>query len=675
MKKWTIGSPDERAVSMLQSQSGLSALCSSVLVAEGCVTLQAANDLIGCQELSSPFDICDMQEAADCINQAIDEGKKICVYGDYDCDGVMATAILYSFLHESGADVIWRLPERHEGYGLNKAVIEELHAQGVELIVTVDNGISAIPEAAYIAELGMELVITDHHQPGKSLPEAAAVVDPHREDNYSSFRLYCGAGIALMLVAALNDGDTEMAMEQFGDLAAIATIGDVVSLTGENRFIVEMGLQYLQNTERPGLRILREISSNSPKALTSTDVAFTLVPRINAAGRMESPSTALKLILEENPQKARELAECVQQLNTARRETEAEIMYQVLCQAEENMGALHERVLVFSGSGWDQGVIGIVASRLEERFEKPCFMISVQDGIGHGSARSFGNFSVFECLTECGELLMKYGGHPAAGGFTIAEENIPAFKAAVAEYAARCHPDMPDMEIKAAFSIQPEMLNVDEIASLSRLAPFGEGMPEPVFLLENAQVQTITAVGNGVHTKLSLLVHGTVQDAMLFRITPEQTGIRTGDVCHFLVRLGINTYMGRQSVSVVVLDHRPAGLNQNKLLSAMRTYEKYRRNEELSQPYYAAIFPNREECVSVYKAVPTGGISMKKLAMQMYMQNMNYCKMRICLDVFQELGLIAITDLESRVERIPAKSKVELQNSQILKKLSERIVK
>lgn len=671
MKKWKIGMPDPRTISDMQRGSDLSELCCAVLVSQGCITLEQAASRLGCHSLSAPDTICDMQTAADAILSAIDEGKRICIYGDYDCDGVMATVILYSFLYEIGADVTWRIPERSEGYGLNMCAVEEMHDDGVELIVTVDNGISAIPEARRIRELGMELVITDHHQPGAALPEALAVVNAHREDNYSTFRLYCGAGIALLLVAAMNDGDVGMALEQFGDLAAIATIADVVSLTGENRYLVQMGLEYLENTERPGLIALREAAGLKAAPLTSASISFGIAPRINAAGRLASPRLAVELLLEEDPAKAQELAAQIEALNTERKACGEEIYAAVRQHIEEDTQCIHERVLVFSGEGWHPGIIGIAAARLQERYGKPCFIISVKDGMGHGSARSFGEFSVFACLAYCGDLLEKYGGHPAAGGFTIKEKNISAFRARVAEYAAKEHPVMPVMELSSACVLKRHLLTPEAITSLSQLEPFGADHPEPLFAAENVRIREIRPLSNGIHTKLLCEVDGVLCEALLFRTSPQNTGLKPGDVCHMMVHVSVNTWMGQQKISLNVQDHRSSGISQSRILSAMAAYDQYRRNETLPAAYYKAIAPTRAECIEVYNAVPANGVRIDRLTLVLYHKNINYCKLHICLDAFAELGLIAVTDGETFARRLPSQH-VNLQDSQILRTVIER---
>lgn len=671
MKKWNVHRPDSKLVASLQSACDFSEICCRVLVSQGYVRAQQAADVLGCEQLSDPFLICDMQKAADLMNQALEEQKKICVYGDYDCDGVMSTVILYSFLSEMGADVTWRIPERSEGYGLNEDAVREMHDAGTELIVTVDNGISAIPEAKLIRELGMELIITDHHQPGEELPEALAVVDAHRMDNVSPFRLYCGAGIALLLIAAMNDGDLQMAMEQFGDLTAIATIADVVSLTGENRFLVSRGLEYLENTERAGLIALREVSGLSGKPLDAGRVAFGIAPRINAAGRMASPKLAVELLLTEDPETARELAEKLDQINAERKTTEAGIVRAIEQQIREQPELLRDRVLVFHGQNWHAGVIGIVASRMQERYGKPCFVMSVQDGHGHGSVRSFGGFHVFNALTACADLLEKFGGHPSAGGFSLKEENIPAFREALQAYAKENHEDMPFLEVHATCPLDPSIMTPEAVNSLQQLAPFGADNPEPVFLAENVYVQEITATTNGTHTRMTIRLQNQTYKAMFFGRSPEQTGVTAGNYYHMLVRIQVNEFMGRVSVDLTVQDVRPAGLQQVKLLNAVQIYDKYCRGERLPREYYQAMCPDHPELVMIYREIAKKPVAREDLAPVVMRGNMNYCKLLLALDIFQELGLITYDPVTGIAECIPVTQKADLDSSEILRKIRE----
>ena len=669
MKKWSIHNPDPVFVSELQKQSDLSSLCSTVLVSRGYLNLNEASGFMACQELSSPFELCEMREAAELINAAVDAGKRICIYGDYDCDGVMSTVILYSYLHETGADVTWRIPERSEGYGLNQQAVREMHEDGVELIITVDNGISAVEEAELIKELGMELIITDHHQPGSVLPDALAIVDAHRMDNYSAYRYYCGAGIAMLLVAAMNDGDIQIALEQFGDLAAIATIADVVALTGENRLIVQRGMEYLEHTERPGLRALREVSGLKDKPLNSVNIAFIIAPRINAAGRLKSPKLAVELLLEEDDERALQLAQQLNEINTDRKACENDILNQAAEQIKQNPEMLCERVLIFAGEGWHAGVIGIVASRLEERYGKPCFMISIQGEYGHGSARSFGEFHVFKALTACEQLLEKFGGHPAAGGFTLKKENIPAFRKQLLKYAEEHHPEMPFMEVQTVCTLKPEFLLPEAVESLKTLEPFGAENAEPLFLAENVLVKDIRPSANGLHTRMSVQIQNQTYSAMYFNRAPEQTGITEGSLYHMLVRLNVNTYNGRTSVTLFVQEVRPAGVQQAKLLNAVQIYEKYRRKEALLPSYYKGMLPERKDLTAVYLHLSESPVTAEMLIAPMMKKGINYCKVLVALDVFAEMGLISLNPVTGEAVKLPVKQKVNLDDSAILAEL------
>ncbi len=672
MKKWQIVQPDSQIAQALQAGSNITMLCAEVLSARGIRSLDEAADLLNCDGLSDPFLIQDMQFAADVINEAIDAGTSICIYGDYDCDGIMATVILYSYLSELGADVTYYIPERDEGYGMNEAAIRRLHEDGVELIVTVDNGITALREAELIYELGMRLVVTDHHQPLEELPRAEAVVDPHRSDCASPFKKYCGAGIALLLIAAMDGGDETMAIEQFGELAAIATVADVVELSGENRLLVQMGLRLLANTERPGLLALMEKSGVLGKKLTATTLVFSLAPRINAAGRFGSPLQAVNLMLAETPEEAQQLAEELETCNQARKKEEEEILLGVQKQIAAKPSVLCQRVLVFAGENWHHGVIGIVAARLQERFGKPVFMITLEEEGARGSARSFDAFSVFGCLDACKEHLTKYGGHPGAGGFSLAKEAVPVFAEAVQTYAAEHFPQMPVMTVKADKLLLPQDLNPENIAGLEILEPYGAGNPSPVFALCHAVLKELVPLSGGLHTKMKLLYGTMVIEALLFRTAPKDVTLKPDDVCDLLVTAGLNRFQGRTSLSLIVQDYRKSGIKQAKYFAARDAYDRLIRGEELSKAYYTAIAPTREELTAVYRSIPETEIGLETLFMHLQTISMNYCKLRIALDVFAELGLAALDSYHETVRRLPVKAKVNLEDSVLLQTVRQK---
>lgn len=445
MKRWTIGNPDAAAAAMLAKQGGLPQICAGVLVSRGIATVEAAADFFNQHEdgavLSDAFLIKDMRTAAEALQAAVDDGRLICVYGDYDCDGITATALLYSYIECIGGNVIYYINRRNEGYGLCGDALRRLAEQGVELIVTVDNGISAVEEAKLAAELGMELIITDHHRPGNVLPDALAVVDPHREDDTSAFKDLCGCGIALKLAAAMDGGDYCSVMEQFSDLAAIATVADIVPLKGENREIVRQGLHYLENTENIGLKALMT-AAGIKFPVSSVSAAFAIAPRINASGRFGSASEAVELLLCENTETAEAMAKRLDELNSSRKNAESDIMKEIKDYITAEPEILNRRILFLYGEGWHHGVIGIVASKLVDRFGKPAFILSDDGESVRGSARGVEGFSVYEALKACGGLLTKYGGHSGAGGFSLKKKTLTAltarFKSTRRQSTAKC---------------------------------------------------------------------------------------------------------------------------------------------------------------------------------------------------------------------------------------------
>lgn len=672
MRKWEIGRPDPKIARDISVNGSVSMLCGEVLASRGIPDIEAAANLLICDGLSDPFSIMDMKCAVNTINEAIDGDLSICIYGDYDCDGIMATVILYSYFLEQGINVSCYIPERDEGYGLNEAAIRRIHESGAELIITVDNGITALKEAELIYELGMKLVITDHHQPLEELPRAEAVVDPHRSDCPSSYKKYCGAALALILVAALDGGDYTIAMEQFGELAAIATVADVVELSSENRFIVQRGIYYLGNTERTGLLALMEQSGVSGKKLTSTTLAFSLAPRINAAGRFGSPMQAVKLLMAESEEEAAKLARELEECNRARKEEERKILEAVREQISRAPSLAVQRVLVFAGKNWHHGVIGIVAARLQERFGKPVFMITIEDDCARGSARAFGDFSVFACLDSAREHLTRYGGHPGAGGFSLMKESVPAFTAAVQRFAGENFPEMPVLTERAEKLLMPSDLTLENVGGLSALEPFGAGNSEPVFAMCRAIVKELVPLSGGAHTKLRLIYGGMAIETLLFRVAPEDVRLSPEDVCDLLVNIGINSFGGRKSLSIIVRDYRRSGVKQAKYFAAVSAYEKYVRGEELPSAYYKAIAPSRDEMAAVYKCLPVTEFDIDALFMRMQAVEMNYCKLRIALDVFAELGLIETDIYGGKVRRIPASGRVNLEDSAILREVREK---
>ena len=380
-EEWT----EQQYAATLAAQQKESALLAGILAARGITDPDEALTLLaGEEELSDPELLTDMHKACQRIWQAIDNGETIVVYGDYDVDGVTATDLLYQHLKGMGATVKCMLPSREgDGYGLSKNAIQSIHDKGCQLIVTVDNGISAVEEAEFAAQLGVDLIITDHHLPPEQLPKAVAVVDPRREDDTSPFKGLCGAGVAFKLCAALDGCPAEEMLDYCGDLAAVGTVADVMPLTGENRTLVKAGLRQLQQTDRPGMEALLEEVGLAGKPVTAENVSYAIAPRINAAGRMDSAVTALQLVLCEDPDRAAELAHKLNQINVQRQETETQIFQAVQQQLEQQPDCLEDRVMLLWGRDWHPGVIGIVASRMVERTGRPVIIVTVdQQGEG-----------------------------------------------------------------------------------------------------------------------------------------------------------------------------------------------------------------------------------------------------------------------------------------------------
>lgn len=674
MKRWRVNKPDERLAAEFGRKCDLSPLTLKVMVSRGYTEFQDIADFFSEAALSDPFMIKDMQTAADVINRAVDSYELICIYGDYDCDGVTATAVLYNYLENMGANVMYYIPEREAGYGMNSEAIKELAEKGVSLIVTVDNGILAHAEAELIEQLGMKLVITDHHQPSEKLPKAAAVVDPHRLDCPSVFKELAGVGVALKLCAALDGGDYEAVVEQYSDICAIGTVADIVPLTGENRTIVKKGLLYIKNTENPGLNFLIDKSGIKRDCLTSGAIAFQISPRINASGRFGSPLTAVKALLSEDAEDAESYVDMLITLNNQRKATETEIMTDILKYIDENPEVLAQRVIVLAGKGWHHGVLGIVSSKLLEMYSKPNILISIdENAMARGSARSVKGFNIFKCLSYTSEFLEQFGGHECAGGLSLKEENISGFTDKVYEYA-NSFDSMPSAVIECDMLILPQEITVENVRGLLAMEPFGAGNPQPVFALVGARVDRIASLSQGKHTRLDITYGSMHTQALLFGRSPDKLFFKAGDIVDIAANLSVNSYAGKDSVSIKVLDIRPHRVNQDRYFAAKDCYEKYRRGEQLPIAFLRKINPERQELVETYKYLKNAQeITADDLYMKLKAPDMNYCKLRICIEAFCQTGLAAFTPSSEKIKLLPAESKVKIENAPVLVQLRNKI--
>ena len=624
------------------------------------------------EPLSDPFLLKDMDKAAARITRAVDNMEKIAVYGDYDADGVTSTAMLYSYLETRGADVIFYIPQREgEGYGMNIGAVEYLKEQGVSLIVTVDNGISSVQEVARANELGIDVVVTDHHRPQEILPDAVAVVDAYRPDDTSPYKHFSGVGIAFKLLMALEDGagDVEDLLEAYSDLAAIGTIGDIVPLTGENRTLIRAGLERLSQSDRPGVQALLENAGIAGKALTSTNVAFTLVPRINATGRMGAPERAVRLLISGYEGEAEVLSEEICADNEERRRVEAEIAEAAFADIEAK-GYMKDRVVVVDGENWHHGVIGIVASRVTERCGKPCMIISRGETEAKGSGRSIEGFSLFEAICACGDLLIKFGGHPMAAGITLKPENIEAFRKRINQYAAEHFPQMPTQTVTLDCKLNPAALSVSMAQSLTQLEPFGNGNPQPVFGLFNMELSNVTPVGGGGHLRLTLEKNGAVITAMRFNTKPEELPYHIGDKIDLAVQLEAREFRGQPSLTVIVRDMKFAAFNTEKNIASLASFEKWQRGEVLSAEDKNRLYPDRACLAAIYRALRTvnGKETDQVRFVSQFGKDMTLGLFKTALLVFEERGLVhsEIADDTFTATLIETSGKTDITRSPVL---------
>lgn len=673
LRKWEVRPLDKERAAAFAQTYGVPFFLAMLMNIRGLDDAAHLREFLGEGEpLSDPFLLKDMDKAAARITRAVDNMEKIAVYGDYDADGVTSTAMLYSYLETRGADVIFYIPQREgEGYGMNIGAVEYLKEQGVSLIVTVDNGISSVQEVARANELGIDVVVTDHHRPQEILPDAVAVVDAYRPDDTSPYKHFSGVGIAFKLLMALEDGagDVEDLLEAYSDLAAIGTIGDIVPLTGENRTLIRAGLERLSQSDRLGVQALLENAGIAGKALTSTNVAFTLVPRINATGRMGAPERAVRLLISGYEEEAEVLSEEICADNEERRRVEAEIAEAAFADIEAK-GYMKDRVVVVDGENWHHGVIGIVASRVTERCGKPCMIISRGETEAKGSGRSIEGFSLFEAICACGDLLIKFGGHPMAAGITLKPENIEAFRKRINRYAAEHFPQMPTQTVTLDCKLNPAALSVSMAQSLTQLEPFGNGNPQPVFGLFNMELSNVTPVGGGGHLRLTLEKNGAVITAMRFNTKPEELPYHIGDKIDLAVQLEAREFRGQPSLTVIVRDMKFAAFNTEKNIASLASFEKWQRGEVLSAEDKNRLYPDRACLAAIYRALRTvnGKETDQVRFVSQFGKDMTLGLFKTALLVFEERGLVhsEIADDTFTATLIETSGKTDITRSPVL---------
>ena len=680
-KKWNLAPPDPEAQRQMEA-AGVNPLAAAVLCARGLDTVEKARDFLSCEEslLLPPLEMADMDRAVKRVRLAWSRGEIIAVYGDYDVDGITSTCLLTDYLRRQGGQVIPYIPDRmEEGYGLNNDAVRSLAERGVTLIITVDCGITAVREVEYAASLGVDVIVTDHHECKEELPPAAAVVDPHRRDCPYRFKELAGVGVALKLVLALAGPDRQPELlREYADLAAIGTVADVMRIGEENRAIVKLGLEQLSHTRRPGLAMLLREAGMEGKKLTSVSIGFSLAPRINASGRMGCAGLATELLLTDDPRRGEELARELCALNRERQAIELEI-YEECLQRLERCPPEERAAVVLSDSRWHQGVVGIVASRLSEKFACPTFMICTHEGKGKGSCRSYGGFNLFAALERNADLLESYGGHELAAGFTIREENIPAFRSRMNREVVEA---LDGEEAVTVLPIDAEiprvsLLTQENVADLSRMEPYGTGNPRPTFALMGATVVSLSAVGGGRHLKLRLGREGRTLDAIFFSATAQDAGIRQGERVDVAFYPQINEFRGQRTVQLLVTDLRPA---LSVAQAERQLYERYRQGQPLTPQEAAALTPSREDFAAVWRYLKrqagpgwveeTAPRLCRKIA-RAFGTRETFTRTMVCLEVFDERGLISLSTRTDhlQISLRPVEGKVDLEQSDIMRRL------
>lgn len=671
-KKWLAAKCDKELAAQISQELGIDPLTALLAVSRGMDTADEIYDFLDPEApLSlSPLSIADMSRAAERINRAVENFELICIFGDYDADGVASTALLYSYLETRGANVIRYVPDRiSEGYGLNAAAIEKLAGEGVKLIATVDNGINAVEEAARAKELGIDLVITDHHKAGDVLPDAYAVVDPKRPDCPSVYKDAPGAGVAFELVCALEGDDGNILIEEYGDLAAIGAIGDSSPLTRENRIMVRRGLKLMNENPRPGIKALMKVSGSPEKTISSSTAAFTLCPRINAAGRTGSAQKALELLLCEDEEKAAWLAEEINEANVLRRRAESEIFYRATRAIDSDPEKASGRIIVIDGEEWNAGVIGIVASRLVERYGRPAAVISRSGRKARGSCRSPEGFSIYDALKAVSDVFERFGGHALAAGFSLDSSRIAEFEKRINEYAA--DKEIPPAVERIDCRLLPSSISLDLVGAVDLLEPFGAGNPQPLFGLFKVKIEETASVSDGKHMRMIVSKNGSRIGAIRFGTPEKRFPFEIGDVVDLAVNLEKNYFNGGERVSVVVREMRPSFTDEDKVLLNERLFEKFARKEKLTSEQAEKLLPDRRLQENVFRSVRARPLKDKyyeALCVRLGDDGENLARIIVAVQSMLETGVLA-ADEDDAIFVPDSPPKVNLEDSAVMKRI------
>ncbi len=647
------------------------------------------------------FSMRDMDRAVERIELALQRKEKITVYGDYDVDGVTATATLYLYLRSRGAEVDYYIPRRlEEGYGMNLTAVKALVEQGTRLFVTVDTGITAAEEAEEIANLGVDLVITDHHACRLPLPRACAVVNPHREDCDYPFEELAGVGVVFKLLCALEESACEAkgipplqgvakVCAEYGDLVALGTIADVMPLVDENRLIVRYGLHRMDTDPRLGIRALLSAAGADQKGryqkkrITSATLGFTVAPRINAAGRLGDARRGVELFLQDSEFGTAEIAHELCELNKARQLEENRIAKEAAELIETEHDLTKESVLVLAKEGWHQGVIGIVASRITERYHLPCILISLEENMGKGSGRSVHGLNLVDALTECAAHLTRFGGHELAAGLSIEKDQVAAFTQAINEYAKPLlGPETRIGSLRVDMELHGEDITLPFVEELDLLEPFGQENPQPIFVLRDVEITELQGIGNGKHTKLQLQAGTATLTALYFGVAPGQLDHGVGDLADVAFTLDVNEFQGNRSVQLLLKDMNYAKQERGVIARGIIEYANLTAKSGTLQPGQV---PDHAKFGTVYRALrkcTEGGNPFLLPLQRLYRlcnKEITHGQLRVIVEVFAQLHFLNMSVWQEdpvaftyRIEMLPQCGKVKLENSPLYRQMKQR---
>lgn len=708
-KKWRFkaSNVDESIVGELAKALGISKVLAMLIATRGYTDVDSAREFISksTEIMHNPFLLNDMEKGALRIIKAIDNGERISIYGDYDVDGVTSVSILYMYLSELGAHVDYYIPSRMgEGYGVSKGAIARLAENGTNLIITVDTGVTALEEVEQARDLGVDVVITDHHECHSTLPRAVAVINPKRHDSQYPFSHLAGVGVVFKLLCAMECLRTGEEMIdcvrrislRYADLTAIGTIADVMPVKDENRLMVSLGLSLIETTNNIGLRAIVELCRTNEtktkvkakKKISSGFVGFTIAPRINAAGRISEASIAVELFLSKDEKKAQEYALRLCDINKDRQFEENKIAEQAYDKIE-GLGEIPSGVIILEDPKWHHGVIGIVASRISERYSLPTILISFEgnedpedpEAIGKGSGRSIDGLNLVDALSYCRDLLEKFGGHELAAGLTVKRKNIDALRLKINEYAMRCFEEnQPENIMDIECELDSRSANIEIASELNLLEPYGVSNPIPVFSMSGMIIEDIIPIGMNRHLKLTLSKDGRLFTSMLFCVSSQEFPYETGDEVDVAFNLEINEFRNEKNVQLNIRDIR---LSETIYQEQIYLQDQFLLAESGESNLSAdQIIPQRDEFALVYSFLLKESregrekysyIKLLDLLKRKYSNvTVNYIKLKFIVKIFKEMNIISIeeTDEFSFVYRMNfSKTKTDLEASTILKKL------